>query len=111
MRRISPLAASFARIGDIGEMVEAGDRLAQFAGARGAEHRLDERIELCGEAPALIGDVGGGNAGIVTRREAPAVGELDFELAQGLWPAVLPIESRSARASRSAPGRVAFSAL
>jgi len=39
-----------------------------------------------------IGNVGGGDAGIVTRHKAVSVGELDFELAQGLWPAVLPID-------------------
>ena len=89
--RVYP-AASLARLGDIGELVEAGDRLTQLARPRGAEQRLDERIELCGEPPALIGDVGGGNTGIVARREALSVGELDFELAQGLWPTVLPVD-------------------
>jgi len=79
-------------------MVEPGSRFAQLARPRGPEQRLDERIEFCGEPPALIGDVGGGNAGIMTRREAPSVGELDFELAQGLWPAVLPIDLDPARA-------------
>src|SRR5271166_4790690 len=79
-------------VADIGETVEPGDRLAQLARPWRAQHRLDERIEFCGQSPALIGNVGGGNAGIVTRREAPAVGQLDLELAQGLWQAVLPID-------------------
>ena len=76
----------------------------------GAEHRLDERIELRGEPPALLGDVGGRNAGIVARREALSVGELDFELAQGLRPAVLQIDLDPLAQATSAGSR-AFSAL
>ena len=40
----------------------------------------------------MVGDVGRRNAGIVARREPAAVGQLDFELAQGLRPAVLPVD-------------------
>ena len=82
-----------------------GDRVIQLAaqtlqsfftgggGAREhAEYRLDERIKFCGEPPALIGDIGGRNAGVVTRGEVISVGELDFELGQGLGPAVLPLD-------------------
>src|SRR5580658_9106319 len=46
------------------QAVEAGDRLAQLAGAGGADHRGGERVEFLREAAALVGDIGIGNAGV-----------------------------------------------
>jgi hypothetical protein len=68
----SQLASARSKLGepaDVGEIVKAGDRFAQLAGPRRAQHRLDQRVEFGREAAALIGDVGGGNAGVVPGRE------------------------------------------
>src|SRR5438067_10200099 len=52
---------------DIREPVEAEDRRAQFAGTRGAEHRLRERTEFGDEPLALTGDVAAWDPRIVAR--------------------------------------------
>ena len=98
-------AARRVEIGDIGQPVQPADRLAQLAGAGGAEHRLDQRIELCGEALALLGDVGGRDAGIVARARPagrrPARGRARLSVC-GQRPGN---RSRPARAAAPAPGR------
>src|ERR1700686_1987176 len=78
---------------DRSEVVEVGYHLAQFAGARRPEHWFDQRIEFGGEALSLRGNIGSRNAGVVTSRNPPSVGETELELTQGLRPVVLPVET------------------
>src|SRR5580704_9431879 len=49
---------------DIANTVKLGDRLAQFAGAGRADDWGGERVELFGQAAALVGDVRVGDARI-----------------------------------------------
>src|SRR5271169_3257123 len=57
---------------DVADTVETGNNLAQLAGARCPEYGLDQNVELAGQALALRGYVGGGDAGIVAGRDASA---------------------------------------
>src|SRR5947208_2698695 len=72
--------------------VEAKDRRAQFAGARGAENRLGERIEFGDEPLALPGDIAIRNARVMARLQNAAIGQRHLQLALGLRPAIAEIE-------------------
>ena len=84
------------------------DRLAQFAGARNAEYRLDQRIELGGEPGALLGDVGGGDAGIVAGVEAVCRPGSAMSSSARLCGQPPGNRSRRGRARRRARGRAAL---
>src|SRR6266446_3543162 len=92
MREQSRPGSEPGEAADRSEAVEIGYHFAQFAGARRPEQWFDQRIEFGGEALSLRRNIGSRNPGVLTSRNVPSVGEIEFELAQGLRPVVLPVE-------------------